>query len=220
MADTRLTQPAQSAQLRLGAVLLAAGAGSRLGGRPKSLLELDGTPLIRRMITTLFDAGVESVVMVLGHYADAIENAVRDLPVTRVRNPSPENGPASSLRLGLQALAKDVGAVIVALADQPLITPADINDLIAAFKSRGETHMVVPRVNGEPGNPIIVDSALRDEWMAGDLCATGQRWRNANPTRLHWFDTNNDHYRVDIDTPEDLTRFRTRTGRTLRWSDL
>ncbi len=172
------------------------------------------------MITTLFDAGVESVVMVLGHYADAIENAVRDLPVTRVRNPSPENGPASSLRLGLQALAKDVGAVIVALADQPLITPADINDLIAAFKSRGETHMVVPRVNGEPGNPIIVDSALRDEWMAGDLCATGQRWRNANPTRLHWFDTNNDHYRVDIDTPEDLTRFRTRTGRTLRWSDL
>lgn len=220
MADTRLTQPAQSAQLRLGAVLLAAGAGSRLGGRPKSLLELDGTPLIRRMITTLFDAGVESVVMVLGHYADAIENAVRDLPVTRVRNPSPENGPASSLRLGLQALAKDVGAVIVALADQPLITPADINDLIAAFKSRGETHMVVPRVNGEPGNPIIVDSALRDEWMAGDLCATGQRWRNANPTRLHWFDTNNDHYRVDIDTPEDLTRFRARTGRTLRWSDL
>lgn len=201
-------------------MLLAAGAGSRLGGRPKSLLELDGTPLIRRMITTLFDAGVESVVMVLGHYADAIENAVRDLPVTRVRNPSPENGPASSLRLGLQALAKDVGAVIVALADQPLITPADINDLIAAFKSRGETHMVVPRVNGEPGNPIIVDSALRDEWMAGDLCATGQRWRNANPTRLHWFDTNNDHYRVDIDTPEDLTRFRTRTGRTLRWSDL
>lgn len=201
-------------------MLLAAGAGSRLGGRPKSLLELDGTPLIRRMITTLFDAGVESVVMVLGHYADAIENAVRDLPVTRVRNPSPENGPASSLRLGLQALAKDVGAVIVALADQPLITPADINDLIAAFKSRGETHMVVPRVNGEPGNPIIVDSALRDEWMAGDLCATGQRWRNANPTRLHWFDTNNDHYRVDIDTPEDLTRFRARTGRTLRWSDL
>ena len=205
--------------LPLGAVLLAAGAGSRLGGRPKSLLELDGTALIRRLITALFDAGIESVVVVLGHHADAIQNAVQDLPVTQVRNPSPDDGPASSLRLGLRALAPKVGAVIVALADQPLITAADINDLIAAFKSRGDTHMVVPRVNGEPGNPIIVDSALRDEWLAGDVSATGQRWRNANPTRLYWFDTNNDHYRVDIDTPEDMTRFRAKTGRTLCWSD-
>ena len=201
-------------------MLLAAGAGSRLGGRPKSLLELDGTPLIRRLVAALFDAGVDSIVMVLGHHAEAIENVVQDLPVRRVRNPSPDDGPASSLRVGLHALAKDVDAVIVALADQPLITAADINDLIEAFKSRGETQMVVPRLNGVPGNPIILDSALRDEWLAGDLSQTGQRWRNANPTRLHWFDSNNDHYRVDIDTPEDIARFRARTGRTLRWSDL
>ncbi|MBC7709770.1 MAG: nucleotidyltransferase family protein [Rhizobacter sp.] len=219
MTDTRPTQPAPSAPLKLGAVLLAAGAGSRLGGRPKSLLELDGTPLIRRLIKALFDAGIGSVVVVLGHHADAIQNAVQDFPLTRVRNPSPDDGPASSLRLGLRALAKDVDAVIVALADQPLITAADVSDLIAAFKSRGETHMVVPRVNGEPGNPIIVDSALRDEWLAGDVSATGQRWRDANPTRLYWFDSNNSHYRLDIDTPEDITRFRARTGRTLSWSD-
>ena len=219
LTNARPTQPNQSAPLKLGAVLLAAGAGSRLGGRPKSLLELDGTSLIRRLVTALFDAGVETVVVVLGHHADAIEKAVQDLPVQRVRNPSPDDGPASSLRVGLHTLAPDVDAGIVALADQPLITAADIMDLIEAFKSRGETQMVVPRVNGEPGNPIILDSALRDEWLAGDVSATGQRWRNANPTRLHWFDTNNDHYRVDIDTPEDMTRFRATTGRTLCWSD-
>ena len=201
-------------------MLLAAGAGRRLGGRPKSLLELDGEPLIRSIFIALKDAGVDSVVMVLGHHADAIENAVQDLPVKRVRNPSPEDGPASSLRVGLQALAPDVDAVIVALADQPLITPADITDLIKAFKSRGDRQMVVPRVNGEPGNPVIVDAALRDEWMAGDVSATGQRWRNANPTRVHWFDASNDHYCVDIDTPEDVARFTARTGRTLCWSDV
>ena len=219
MNDTPPTQPTQSAPLQIGAVLLAAGAGSRLGGRPKSLLELDGTPLIRRTCIALSDAGIHPCVVVLGHHADAIERAVQDLPVKRMRNPTPDDGPASSLRIGLQALTIDVDAVIVLLADQPLITATDIAELIEAFKSRGDRQMVVPRVNGEPGNPIILDAALRHEWLAGDVSATGQRWRNANPTRVHWFDTSNDHYGIDIDTPEDIVRFAASTGRTLRWPD-
>ena len=200
-------------------MLLAAGAGNRLGGRPKSLLELDGTPLIRRTCIALSDAGIHPCVVVLGHHADAIERAVQDLPVKRMRNPSPDDGPASSLRIGLQALMLDVDAVIVLLADQPLITATDITDLIDAFKSRGDRQMVVPRVRGEPGNPVIVDAALREEWLTGDVNASGQRWRNANPTRVHWFDTSNDHYGIDIDTPEDLVRFAASTGLALRWPD-
>lgn len=200
-------------------MLLAAGAGSRLGGRPKSLLELDGTPLIRRTSIALSEIGIEPVVVVLGHHADAIERAVQDLPVKRMRNPSPDDGPASSLRIGLQALMLDVDAVIILLADQPLITAPDISDLVEAFKSRGDRQMVVPRVRGEPGNPVIVDAALREEWLIGDVSASGQRWRNANPTRVHWFDTSNDHYVIDIDTPEDIVRFAARTGLALRWPD-
>lgn len=218
--DTQNTQRTQSVQLRISAVILAAGAGSRLGGRPKSLLEQDGVPLIRKLIVALTEADVDSVVVVLGHYADAIEKAVQYLPVQRVCNPSPADGPASSLRIGLQALAGNVDAVIVALADQPLITATDIADLIAAFKSRGDKQMVVPRVDGEPGNPIILDAALRDEWLAGDVSATGQRWRNANPTRVHWLDTRNDHYCIDIDTLDDMVRFSATTGRTLCWPDV
>lgn len=219
MNDAPPTQPAQSAPLQIGAVLLAAGAGSRLGGRPKSLLELDGTPLIRRTCIALSDAEIHPVVVVLGHHADAIERAVQDLPVKRMRNPRPDDGPASSLRIGLQALTLDVDAVIILLADQPLITAKDIADLVEAFKSRGDGQMVVPRVRGEPGNPVIVDAALRAEWLAGDVSASGQRWRNANPTRVHWLDTSNDHYGIDIDTPEDLVRFAASTGLALRWPD-
>ena len=167
----------------------------------------------------LKDAGIESVIVVLGHHADAIDATVQDMPVTTTRNPSPDEGPASSLRIGLKALRADLDAVIVLLADQPLITAADINDLIEAFKSRGDKQMVVPRVDGEPGNPIIVDTSLRDEWLAGHVSATGQRWRNANPTRVHWFDTGNDHYCVDIDTPEDIVRFIATTRRNLCWPD-
>ena len=77
-------------RVAVGAVLLAAGSGSRMGHRPKSLLELGGVPLIRRQLIALSGAGMDEVVVVLGHYADRIEEAVKEFPVTLVRNPDPE----------------------------------------------------------------------------------------------------------------------------------
>lgn len=204
-------------RLVVGAVLLAAGSGSRLGGRPKSLLELGGVPLIRRQLIALSGAGVDELVVVLGHHADAIEAAVRDFPITLARNPSPDDGQASSVRIGLQALGGKLDAVIVALADQPMVNSQDISALIGAFKQRGEAAMVVPRVAGEPGNPVMFEAALRDEWLAGDVNMACRRWREAYPERVHWFDTDNSRYRVDIDTPDDLLRFTERTGHSLRW---
>ncbi len=204
-------------RLVVGAVLLAAGSGSRLGGRPKSLLELGGVPLIRRQLIALSGAGVDELVVVLGHHADAIEAAVRDFPITLARNPSPDDGQASSVRIGLQALGGKLDAVIVALADQPMVNSQDISALIGAFKQRGEAAMVVPRVAGEPGNPVMFEAALRDEWLAGDANMACRRWREAHPERVHWFDTDNSRYRVDIDTPDDLLRFTERTGHSLRW---
>jgi molybdenum cofactor cytidylyltransferase len=205
------------ARVMVGAVLLAAGSGSRLGGRPKSLLELGGVPLIRRQLIALSGAGVDEVVVVLGHHADAIEAAVSEFPVTLARNLAPDDGQPSSVRIGLQALAGKLDAVVIALADQPLINAQDITDLISAFKKRGDARMVVPRVDGEPGNPVIFDAALREQWLAGDVNASCRRWREANPDQVRWFDTANSRYRVDIDTPDDLQRFTERTGHTLHW---
>ena len=213
------------ARLAVGAVLLAAGAGSRMGGRPKSLLELDGVPLVRRQLAALADAGVNEVVVVLGHYADAIESVVADCPVKFVRNLSPDEGQASSLRIGLLALIGKLDAVIIALADQPMIEAEDIAMLIDAFAARGvggirgNGSMVVPRVAGEPGNPVIIDAKVMDEWLRGDINAAGRRWREKNPERVLWFDTDNVHYRVDIDTSQDIEQFAAQTHRVLRWPD-
>ena len=206
----------------IGAVLLAAGAGSRLGHRPKALLELGGVPLVMRQLVALSGAGVDEVVLVLGHHADSIEAAVSHFPISIVRNPKPDDGQASSVRIGLQALSPRLDAVMVTLADQPLIDAQDIVALIGAFKKRGDASMVVPRVSidgGEPlpGNPVIFDAALRDEWLAGDADAACRKWRLAHPERVGWYDTDNRRYRVDIDTPEDLERFTATTGHTLQW---
>ena len=205
------------ARLVVGAVLLAAGSGKRLGNKPKPLLELGGVPLIRRQLIALSGAGVDEVVVVLGDHADAVEAAVRDFPVTLARNPRPDDGQPSSVRIGLEALHGKLDAVIIALADQPLINGDDITALIGAFKKRGNASMVVPRVAGEPGNPVMMEATLRDEWLAGDINAACRRWRQEHPERVHWFDSDNTRYRVDIDTPEDMQRFTERTGHQLRW---
>ena len=120
----------------VGAVLLAAGSASRMGHRPKALLQLGGVPLVRRQLIALSGAGVDELVVVLGHHAEHIEPLVQDFPVTVLRNPNPDDGQVSSLRLGLAALTGKIDAVLVALADQPLIGAQDINDLIGAYKKR------------------------------------------------------------------------------------
>ncbi|MGE5336619.1 MAG: nucleotidyltransferase family protein [Gemmatimonadota bacterium] len=209
-------------RMTVGAVVLAAGAGTRLGGRPKALLELGGVPLVMRQLIALSGAGVDEVVVVLGHHADAVEAAVRQLPITLAHNPAPDDGQASSVRIGLRALSPKLDAVIVALADQPLIDTQDIVALISAFRKRGDAAMVVPRVQrdgGEsvPGNPVIFDASLRDEWLAGNADLACRTWRDAHPERVRWFDTDNRRYVVDIDTSEDLERFAATTGHRLTW---
>jgi molybdenum cofactor cytidylyltransferase len=209
-------------RMSIGAVVLAAGAGARLGGRPKALLELGGVPLILRQLVALSGAGVDEVVVVTGHHAEAIETAVRAFPITLAHNPSPDDGQPTSVRIGLQALSPKLDAVIVALADQPMIGEQDITALIGAFKKRGDASMVVPRVlteHGErlPGNPVIFDDAVREEWLAGSADLACRKWRLAHPERVNWFDTDNRRYRIDIDTPEDLERFEASTGHRLQW---
>jgi molybdenum cofactor cytidylyltransferase len=202
----------------VGAVLLAAGSGSRIGHRPKSLLELGGVPLIRRQLIALSGAGVDEVVVVLGHHAELIEPLVQTFPVTIVRNLSPDDGQVSSQRLGLAALAGKLDAVIVALADQPLINAQDITALIGAYKKRAEgVSVVYPLVGGERGNPVIFSAEVREQILAGEAKVGCRQWQAAHADAVAPFVTDNRRYRVDIDTPDDLERFARDTGHHLRW---
>jgi molybdenum cofactor cytidylyltransferase len=205
-------------RMTVGAVLLAAGAGSRMGGRPKALLELGGVPLILRQLIALSGAGVDELVVVLGHHAEQIEPVIQHFPLTLVHNPQPDDGQVSSQRLGLQALSAKLDAVLVALADQPLIGEQDIAALIGAYKKRAAgTAVVVPTVGGEPGNPVIFSAAVREQILAGGADVGCRRWRAAHPAEVASFETDNRRFRVDVDTPQDIERFERDTGHTLRW---
>jgi molybdenum cofactor cytidylyltransferase len=205
-------------RLVVGAVLLAAGSGSRIGHRPKCLLELGGVPLIVRQLVALSGAGVDEVVVVLGHHAAAIEPVIQGFPVTLVRNPEPDAGQVSSQRIGLAALAGKLDAVMVALADQPLLNAQDIGALIGSWKKRPEgCDVVFPRVAGERGNPVMFSAAVREQILAGEASVGCRQWQAAHAERVHAFDVDNRRYRLDIDTEADLAAFERDTGHRLRW---
>jgi molybdenum cofactor cytidylyltransferase len=206
------------ADLRIGAVLLAAGSASRLGHRPKCLLELDGQPLIRRAIDALRQAGVGDLVVVLGHHRAWIEPVLQGAAVRTVCNPQPEQGQVSSQRLGLQALGSGHGAVLVALADQPLIDADDVRALLQAWAQRpADASVMFPRVQGQPGNPVVFSDDVRQQILRSDAAVGARQWRQAHPQAVWAWDTDNPHYRLDIDTPQDLVRFQDLTGRRLAW---
>jgi CTP:molybdopterin cytidylyltransferase MocA len=212
--DTEL----QQLKITLGAVLLAAGAGERMGHRPKCLFELGGVPLIRRTLLALSDAGVDDIVVVLGHHADRIAPVIDGWPVTVVHNPAPGDGLVSSQRIGLAASRPSLDAVLMVLADQPLVDSRDMAVLIGAWARRPEgVGVVYPNIAGQRGNPVVLSGHVRAQILAGDPGVGCRQWQMQHPQRVMPFVTDNWRYLNDIDTPDDIARFEQQTGQELRW---
>ena len=199
--------------LKIGAVLLAAGEGSRLGCIPKSLIQLQGQTLIHRHLQTLHDVGVDEVVVVTGFYYQAIESVLHDHAIKIVRNPAPEEGQQISVRLGLTALSKDCDLILVMLADQTLLNRDDVLELISAFKHRPTNKLVVlPEVHGQRGNPVCFSAELIYSMLASPQKISFRNYIDQNSNSVHKHLTTNDHFVIDLDTPEDVIQFEKRTG--------
>ena len=203
------------ARLRIGAVLLAAGEGVRMGGVAKSLIKLQGVPLINRQLIALSGAGVDEVVVVTGHARDAVEAQIQSFPVTLAYNPDYTSGQQSSVRVGLSALNGNFDAVFIVLADQPLIGAADLTELIAAFKKRAAGHVLVPVVNGQRGNPIVLDATARADILASGTNMGCRHLIERQPELVFVHETLNTRFITDLDTPDDVQKLAQRTGWTL-----
>lgn len=200
------------ARLRVGAVLLAAGEGRRMGGVTKPLIRLQGVPLINRQLIALSGAGVDEVVVVTGHARDAIEAQVQSFPVTLAHNADYAQGQQGSVRVGLAALSGNFDAVFIVLADQPLIGSADLTELMAAFKKRPSGNLVVPVVNGQRGNPILLDDVALALVLASDTDLACRHLIERQPDLVHVHETANTRFITDLDTALDVQQLAQRTG--------
>jgi CTP:molybdopterin cytidylyltransferase MocA len=182
-------------------ILLAAGEGSRFG-QPKALVEFSGQTLAERGVNLLRAGGADPILVVTG--AASIELSGTQI----VYNPAWRTGMGSSLRAALQALIDaetDIGAAVVALADQPLVGPDAVTRLIAAY--RGGSGVVVAAYDGRPRNPVLL---AREHWPEVIATATGDQgaraFLRARPDLVTLVECGDTGRPDDIDTPADLAR--------------
>lgn len=196
---------------KIGAIVLAAGAGSRFGGA-KLEARLDGKPVLQHVLDALAAAGIEDPVVVT---AAPMTTAIQWRAARPVTNPDPARGLASSLQVGWVAAmegAEPPDAVIVALGDQPLIR-AGVVAALAAAPLDPIRPIVAPRYTGSSArNPLRLerDAAPLVEQAAGDR-GLGPII-DARPDVARWLDVDGDNQ--DIDTASDLAR-----AAELAWAD-
>ncbi len=149
-----------AAAMRVGAVVLAAGRSSRMGGPNKLMALFDGQPLIRRTVERTVASRVASTVVVTGHQAERVEAAIAGLNAKMVRNPDFGTGLASSLKAGIAALPADIGGALIVLGDMPGITAESLDRMIEAFRAAGGRSVVRATHDGRRGNPVLLPRSL------------------------------------------------------------
>lgn len=179
-------------------LLLAAGQGRRFGGA-KAIVEFEGERLVDRGVTTLRTGGCAPVLVVTGAVAVEVPGAVA------VHNPYWRAGMGSSLRAGLSAVPPGCAAVVVALVDQPRVSAAAVERLIAAH--RGGAGVAVAAYGGRPRNPALIGRGHFDAVTSRAVGDVGARpFLRAHPELVTLVPCADVAGPEDIDTPADLHR--------------
>lgn len=155
--------------LNLAALVLAAGAGSRFSDEPgaKLLADIDGRPMLGRVLDAVRTYGPAVTVVVLGHGADRVESTLDWRDEIRVRNHEPDRGLSSSLQVGidaLRALPEPLDGTFIVLGDQPSLRAEAMHALAAAASAArpADRPVVVPSYEQSGArNPVLL---LRPAW--------------------------------------------------------
>lgn len=187
----------------ISALVLAAGEGTRFGGT-KQIEVVRGKPLVQHALDAASEAGLDEIVVVLGHEALRVRDALEMPPGSRyVINDRYAEGQSTSLAAGLRALDPSSDAAVVLLADQPGIESRHVVALVSAF-GEGTPEVVRIRFRDAPG-PTMLARSMWDE-AAGLTGDTGARALfETRPERVRWvpFD---EAAPVDVDRQVDLGR--------------
>src|SRR5690606_16970438 len=148
------------------ALILAAG-GSRRLGRPKQLEPWGDSTLLGRVVSVAREMPVDEIWVVVGAESEKIlaETDLGDAGV--IENPEWEEGIASSLRVGLDALTRlsRVERVVIMMGDQPDVSPEVVERLLEEHK-RAKRPVSIPKYRYTLGNPVVVDRSLWSRVMS------------------------------------------------------
>lgn len=205
-----MPEPTSGRKFRFGAIILAAGASTRMG-QPKQLLSFHGQPLLVRAVEAALASEAWPVIAVLGANASAIRPSLARLPVMIAENSAWAEGMAASIRSGitmLQQFSRSIDGALIAPCDQPGFQAGAIRKIVAAQQSTGST-IVASRFEGRNAAPALF---LR-EHFATLQALTGEdgarHLLNGDPTQLTVVDL--PELALDLDTPADYARLLEKT---------
>jgi molybdenum cofactor cytidylyltransferase len=198
----------------VGGIVLAAGQSSRFraasgSDATKLMAELDGEPIVRRVVEAALAARARPIVVVTGYARNRVEAALADLDIGTAFNPNFASGLASSLKAGLAAMPLDVAGSLVLLGDMPRVGAPLIDALIEAFLARKDALAAIPLCEGRRGNPVLLGRRLFERAMRLEGDEGARRLIGAlGAGELAEVEASDMGATFDIDTPDDLAAAR------------
>ncbi len=189
--------------MKIAALLLAAGGSTRMGSL-KQTLPVEGLPMVRRVASRLIATPIARLVVVTGNQDAIVEESLQGLKLDICRNADWEKGIGSSISCGVQSIQNrlvDIDAVLIALADQPMVEASHFIRLIDAMKSANQ--IVASLYEDKPGVPVIFGRDYFPELCAINHSSGANRIIQGHHQNVHAIPLN-DHF--DIDTPTDYSK--------------
>lgn len=190
---------------RVGAVVLAAGASTRMG-RNKLLLPVEGEAMVHRTVRRVRDAGCDPIIVVTGHDAERVREALAPLGVSFATSPDPTGPTSASLHAGLRALPDDVDAALVMLADMVQVTTPMLAALVGGLGA-DDAPLGVSRYGDVLAPPLVFRRALWPELLAwhGEGCGKAVVRAHQAEALMHDWPV---EALQDVDTPDDYEAVR------------
>lgn len=207
------TEPAPTpARPKVGALVLAAGRGTRMGGPNKLVADISGKPLVRHAVESALASKAGPVVVVTGHEAEKVATALTGLDVTLVHNSAYVDGLSTSLKAGLASFGDNVDGALVLLGDMPRVTSGLLDKLIDAFDPASGALAVVPVRDTHRGNPVLFSKLFFPELqtLTGDVGARGLL--GSHGEAVVEVPVSDEAAFFDVDTPEALTEARSESA--------
>jgi len=188
----------------VAAIILAAGRSTRMGGPNKLLAELEGMKLVRIATEQALASKASEVIVVTGHQAELVEQALDGLKVKFVRNPDFAGGLASSVKAGIAAVPEKADGAVICLGDMPLIDAHLIDRLVEAFAPDRGNLIVVPVADGRRGNPVVWSRRFFSELMTLDGDIGARHLIAKHGEAVAEVPVDGESAFLDIDTPQAL----------------
>ncbi len=186
------------------AIVLAAGKSTRMG-QQKLLMPFKGKSMIATVVAKIAGSAASRTIVVTGSERYKMEEGLKAYPVIFADNEKYEEGMHTSVQTGVAAVGPETDGYLIFLGDQPMVSEAVINRLIAVFQ-KTEKGLVVPTFNGKRGHPVLIASRYKDEIKILNQGIGLRELFLNHPDDIQEIEFESEAVLKDIDTPEDYQR--------------